>query len=96
MAKQLISPVKWHGIIQKMVSSGVDTFVEVGPKKVLTGLVRKILPRETEAKIYNIGDIQSLEDFLKAVAWVQLQWVGISWFEKPLLVTYVTKGVNLS
>ena len=68
MAKQLISPVKWHGIIQKMVSSGVDTFVEVGPKKVLTGLVRKILPRETEAKIYNIGDIQSLEDFLKAVA----------------------------
>lgn len=68
MAKQLITPVKWYDIIQKMVSSGVDTFVEVGPKKVLTGLVKKILPRETEAKIYNIGDTQSLENFLKAMA----------------------------
>lgn len=68
MAKQLISPVKWYDIIQKMVSSGVDTFVEVGPKKVLTGLVKKILPRETEARIYNMEDTQSLEGFLKAIA----------------------------
>jgi [acyl-carrier-protein] S-malonyltransferase len=68
MAKQLISPVKWYDIILNMVSSGVDTFVEVGPKKVLTGLVKKILPRDTEAKIYNIEDTQSLEDFLNAVA----------------------------
>ncbi len=68
MAKQLISPVKWYDIILNMVSSGVDTFMEVGPKKVLTGLVKKILPRDTEAKIYNIEDAQSLEDFLNAVA----------------------------
>ncbi len=68
MAKQLISPVKWYDIIQKMISSGVDTFVEVGPKKVLTGLVKKILPCETEAKMYNVKDTQSLEDFLKAMA----------------------------
>jgi [acyl-carrier-protein] S-malonyltransferase len=67
MAKQLISPVKWYDIIRKMVSNGVDTFLEVGPKKVLTGLVKKILPRETEAKIYNIEDTQSIEDFLKAM-----------------------------
>ena len=68
MAKQLISPVKWYDIILNMESSGVDTFVEVGPKKVLTGLAKKILPRDTEAKIYNIEDTQSLENFLKAVA----------------------------
>ena len=68
MVKQLISPVKWYDIILNMVSSGVDTFVEVGPKKVLTGLVKKILPRDTEAKTYNIEDTQSLENFLKAVA----------------------------
>jgi [acyl-carrier-protein] S-malonyltransferase len=68
MAKQLISPVKWYDIIQKMVSSGVDTFVEVGPKKVLTGLVKKILPRETGARIYNMADTQSLEGFFKAIA----------------------------
>jgi [acyl-carrier-protein] S-malonyltransferase len=68
MAKQLISPVKWYDIILNMVSNGVDSFVEVGPKKVLSGLVKKILPRDTKAKIYNIEDTQSLEDFLKAVA----------------------------
>lgn len=68
MARQLISPVKWYDIILDMESSGVDTFVEVGPKKVLTGLVKKILPRDTEAKIYNIEDTQSLEAFLNAVA----------------------------
>jgi [acyl-carrier-protein] S-malonyltransferase len=68
MVKQLISPVKWYDIIINMVSSGVDTFVEVGPKKVLTGLAKKILPRDTEAKIYNIEDTRSLENFLKAVA----------------------------
>ncbi|MBN1831803.1 MAG: ACP S-malonyltransferase [Deltaproteobacteria bacterium] len=68
MARQLICPVKWYDIILNMVSSGVDTFVEVGPKKVLTGLVKKILPRDTEAKIYNIEDARGLEDFLNAVA----------------------------
>ncbi len=68
MARQLISPVKWYDIIVNMESSGVDTFVEVGPKKVLTGLLKKILSRDKEAKIYNIEDTQSLEDFLKAVA----------------------------
>jgi [acyl-carrier-protein] S-malonyltransferase len=68
MAKQLICPVKWYDIILNMLSSGVDTFVEVGPKRVLTGLVKKILPRDTEAKIYNVEDRQSLENFLNAVA----------------------------
>jgi [acyl-carrier-protein] S-malonyltransferase len=68
MAKQLICPVKWYDIILNMVSSGVGTFVEVGPKRVLTGLVKKILPRDTEAKIYNVEDRQSLENFLNAVA----------------------------
>ncbi len=68
MARQLISPVKWYDIIVNMESSGVDTFVEVGPKKVLTGLLKKILSRDKEAKIYNIEDTQGLEDFLKAVA----------------------------
>jgi [acyl-carrier-protein] S-malonyltransferase len=68
MARQLISPVRWYDIILNMVSSGVDAFVEVGPKKVLTGLVKKILPRDTEIKIYNVEDTQGLDDFLKAVA----------------------------
>lgn len=64
MARQLISPVKWYDIILKMMEEGVNTFVEVGPKKVLTGLLRKIIPREREAKLYNVEDMESLRHFL--------------------------------
>ncbi len=67
MAEQLISPVRWYDILLKMMADGVDIFVEVGPKKVLTGLVKKVLPRETEAKLYNVEDMQSLESFLEAM-----------------------------
>jgi len=67
MAKQLISPVKWYDIILNMMADGVNILVEVGPKKVLTGLVKKILPRDTEAKPYNVEDVATLEDFLAAM-----------------------------
>lgn len=67
MAKQLIRPVKWYDIIQNMTANGVNLFVEVGPKKVLTGLLKKILPRDTGAKVHNVEDMQSLESFLEAV-----------------------------
>ena len=68
MAKQLIRPVKWYNIIQNMTADGVNLFVEVGPKKVLTGLLKKILPRDTGAKVHNVEDMQSLESFLGAVS----------------------------
>ena len=67
MAKQLISPVRWYDIIRNMTAEGVNVFVEVGPKKVLTGLLKKILPRDTGAKIFNVEGMKSLESFLGAV-----------------------------
>jgi [acyl-carrier-protein] S-malonyltransferase len=68
MAQQLVSPVKWYDIVQKMIENGIDTFVEVGPKKVLSGLVGKSLPPESDIKIYNVEDIKSLNTFLEAVS----------------------------
>jgi [acyl-carrier-protein] S-malonyltransferase len=59
--------VRWYDILLKMMADGVDVFVEVGPKKVLTGLLKKALPRDTEAKLYNVEDMQSLESFLGAM-----------------------------
>jgi hypothetical protein len=45
----------------------VDTWVEVGPKNVLTGLVRKTLPEEPKENFYNVENRESLEKFLAAI-----------------------------
>lgn len=67
MPKQIYSSVHWTQTIQKMVSEGVEIFVEIGPGKVLAGLNKKIAP---EAKVFNIYDKASLEatiDDLKGI-----------------------------
>ena len=68
MSRQLYSPVRWFDSMRYMMDGGVEVFVEVGPGKVLSGLMRKILPRNTQAQVHNVGDLAQIEAFLKAVA----------------------------
>lgn len=58
MPKQIYSSVYWTQTIQKMIEEGVDTFIEIGPGKVLAGLNKKI---NAEIKTYNVFDKASLE-----------------------------------
>lgn len=44
LARQVASPVRWAQTLQGLANEGVDTFIEVGPGKVLTGLVKRTLP----------------------------------------------------
>ncbi|MFZ5449526.1 MAG: ACP S-malonyltransferase [Thermodesulfobacteriota bacterium] len=67
MGAQLTSPVRWAELILNLKSAGIDTWVEVGPKNVLTGLVRKILPQEPKENFHNVENRESLEKFLAAV-----------------------------
>ena len=53
LISQLTSPVRWTQSIQKMINDGASKFIEVGPGKVLQGLVRKI-NRDIEAVSLNI------------------------------------------
>ncbi|MDD3582317.1 MAG: ACP S-malonyltransferase [Desulfobacca sp.] len=64
MARQLTSPVLWTDCVAYLLAAGVDTWVEVGPKDVLKGLVTKTLPPNTPYKFYNIEDPTSLDKFL--------------------------------
>ena len=42
LAKQIESPVQWENIIRNMIASGIDTFIEIGPGKTLTNMIKKI------------------------------------------------------
>jgi [acyl-carrier-protein] S-malonyltransferase len=67
MSRQLTSPVRWAELILNLKAAGVDTWAEVGPKNVLKGLVRKILPQEVAESFHNVENRESLEKFLAAV-----------------------------
>ncbi len=67
MASQLISRVRWFEIMEKMLQQGVEIFVEVGPKNVLTGLLKKIAPKQSDIKMFNVGDLESLKGFVASL-----------------------------
>lgn len=62
LIEQVISPVLWTQSVETMIANGVDTFIEVGPGKVLSGLIKKI---DKDVKIYSIEDISSLNLFIE-------------------------------
>lgn len=62
LVKQLDGPLLWEDSIRTMIDSGIDTFVEVGPGKVLTGLIRRIDP---SVQLYNTDEeLQKIIDTL--------------------------------
>jgi [acyl-carrier-protein] S-malonyltransferase len=58
LVRQVSSPVRWLESVESLAGAGVETFVEVGPGKVLCGLVRQIIP---DARCLNVGDAAGLE-----------------------------------
>jgi [acyl-carrier-protein] S-malonyltransferase len=64
MGRQLCSPVKWYDSMVKLMDEKMETFVEVGPGRVMAGLLKKILPPDDPAKAYNISDMKQLEKFM--------------------------------
>jgi len=60
LVEQVVSPVLWTDTIQMMIDNGVDRFIEIGPGKVLSGLVKKINRR---VHTFAIEDLASYEAF---------------------------------
>jgi [acyl-carrier-protein] S-malonyltransferase len=58
LVRQVSSPVRWRESVELLAREGVNAFVEIGPGKVLAGLIRKTLP---EARCLNVEDTASLE-----------------------------------
>jgi [acyl-carrier-protein] S-malonyltransferase len=65
MARQLCSPVRWYDSMCKLMDKNIEIFVEVGPGKVLAGLLKKILPKDYPCQVFNVNSMKDLERFLK-------------------------------
>jgi [acyl-carrier-protein] S-malonyltransferase len=59
LIRQVSSPVKWEQSIRRMIADGVDTFIEIGPGKALSGFVKKI---DKAANVYNVENIEELKN----------------------------------
>ncbi|OGP51043.1 MAG: [acyl-carrier-protein] S-malonyltransferase [Deltaproteobacteria bacterium RBG_13_43_22] len=66
MGRQIGQSVRWTELVNNLMTQEVSRFIEVGPKKVLLGLVRKCLSKEYAYRAYNVEDLKSLEALLAA------------------------------
>ena len=68
MARQIASRVCWLPIIEQMVKEGVEVFVELGPKNVLTGMMKKILPKGSGITCLQADSPEALAKVAEALA----------------------------
>jgi [acyl-carrier-protein] S-malonyltransferase len=60
LGKQIDSSVRWTQTMTRMIGEhGIDTVVEIGPGKVLTGMFKKMFP---DVQLYNVLDLASIEE----------------------------------
>ena len=64
LKKQVSNSVLWEDSIRRMIADGVDTFIEVGPGKTLSGFMKKI---DKTMKVFNVEDMASLEKTLEGL-----------------------------
>lgn len=64
LSKHIINPVRFSKTIHNMLDNGIDTFIEIGPGKTLSGFVKRTTT-DKEIKILNINDYTSLQEMLK-------------------------------
>jgi len=65
LIKQVSSPIYWENSIRRMIGDGIDTFVEIGPGRVLSGFLRKI---DKNVTALNIQDMNSLDNTLNILS----------------------------
>jgi [acyl-carrier-protein] S-malonyltransferase len=70
LIRQVTLPVRWEESVRELIEQGVNTFVEVGPGRVLTGLLRQI---DRSIHVFNVEDEKSLRSTLEKLAQAQTE-----------------------
>jgi [acyl-carrier-protein] S-malonyltransferase len=68
MARQIASRVRWLEIVNRMVNEGVEVIVELGPKTILTGMMKKILPKNSAVTCLQADSPETLEKVVEVLA----------------------------
>lgn len=66
LERQISSPVRWQQSVELMAAEGVNTFIEIGPKKTLSGFLKKIVPQLDSYHVETVEDMEKLLEVLKA------------------------------
>ena len=64
LTRQVMSSVLWVDTMVRMLESGVDTFIEIGPGKTLSGFLKRM---PYEYKVYNVNNIATLEKTIETI-----------------------------
>jgi len=64
LSRQIRNPVRWQATIEHMIADGVDTFIEVGPGKTLSGFIQRI---DASVRIFHVEDAASLRETAEGV-----------------------------
>jgi [acyl-carrier-protein] S-malonyltransferase len=64
LKQQVSSSVRWQQTVEKMLADGVDTFIEIGPGKTLTGFLRKISRDAVAINIEKVEDLTKLDELV--------------------------------
>ena len=62
LTRQLISPILWQKCMERLLADGVEQFYEIGPGRVLTGLMKRI---NRKTKVTNVSDLASLKALIE-------------------------------
>ena len=65
LEKQVSSSVRWQQTVERMIADGVDTFIEIGPGKTLSGFMRKINRDMKVINIEKVEDLAKLDDLMQ-------------------------------
>lgn len=68
LRKQISSPVKWQQSVERMLADGVDTFIEIGPGRTLSGFVKKINKQNEKLRIISVDKYEELEKAMEGLA----------------------------
>ena len=63
LARQLTSPILWQKCMERLLAEGIETYYEIGPGRVLTGLMRRI---HRKTRVINVSNVETLTALLRA------------------------------